>query len=52
MVKHEPEIGRAKARLYVTWCNVAVHKAPRTTGRTRTSNGGGIYQALELAEQA
>src|SRR4029077_10897476 len=51
MVKHEPEIRRAKARLYVTWCNVAVHKAPWTTGRTRTPNGGGIYQALELAEQ-
>jgi len=52
MVKHEPEIRRAKARLYVTWCNVAVHKAPWTTGRTRSPNGGGIYQALELAEQA
>jgi hypothetical protein len=52
MVKHEPEIRRAKARLYVTWCNVAVHRAPWTTGRTRTPNGGGIYQALELAEQA
>jgi hypothetical protein len=52
MPKHEPEIRRAKAKRYVESCNNQVHKAPWTTGRTRTSTVGGLYQALELAELA
>ncbi|WP_439356755.1 hypothetical protein [Bradyrhizobium sp. DASA03007] len=52
MVKHEPEIRRAKAKLYVEACNRAVHDAPWTAGRTNTIDKGGIYRALELAEQA
>ena len=52
IVKHEPEIRRAKAKLYVEACNRAVHEAPWTTGRTEPPNGGGIYQALPLAERA
>ena len=50
MTKHEPEVRRAKAQSYVAWCNYAVHQAPWTRGDTSTS--GGIYVALELAEQA
>ena|ERR1700757_3762246 len=42
MVKHEPEIRRAKAKLYVESCNRQVHQAPWTTGRTNTPGGGGI----------
>jgi hypothetical protein len=50
MTKHEPEIRRAKAKQYVAWCNKAVHEAPWTMGDKTTA--GGIYIALELAEQA
>lgn len=50
MIKHEPEVRRAKARRYVAWCNKAVHDAPWVKGDTRTLSG--IYVALELAEQA
>lgn len=50
MIRHEPEVRRAKAKRYVAWCNSAVHKAPWVDGDTSTS--GGIYVALELAEQA
>jgi hypothetical protein len=52
MTKDEPEIRRAKAKLYVASCNRAVHEAPWTTGRTNTASGGGIFRALELAENA
>lgn len=52
MVKNEPEIIRAKAKLYVETCNRQVHEAPWTTGRTNTANGGGIFIALEMAEIA
>jgi hypothetical protein len=50
MVKHEPEIRRAKAKRYVACCNNVVHEAPWTTGDTSTA--GGLHVALELAEQA
>jgi hypothetical protein len=50
MIKHEPEVRRAKARGYVDACNRKVREAPWTTGRTKTANGGGIYEALELAQ--
>ena len=50
MVKHEPEVRRAKAKRHVAWCNKAVHEAPWVEGDTSTL--GGIYVALELAEQA
>ena len=50
MIKHEPEVRRAKAKGYVAWCNKAVHEAPWVDGDTSTA--GGIYVALELAEQA
>ena len=50
MTKHEPEVRRANAKSYVTWCNHAVYEAPWTRGDQSTS--GGIYVALELAEQA
>jgi len=49
-VKDEPELRRAKARRYVQWCNKAVHEAPWVDGDMSTS--GGIFIALELAEQA
>jgi len=52
MIKHEPEVRRAKAKSYVASCNRQVHEAPWVTGRTNTPNGGGVYLALELAEQA
>jgi hypothetical protein len=48
--KHEPEIRRAKAKRCVTWCNKAVHEAPWVDGDTTTA--GGVYVALELAQQA
>jgi hypothetical protein len=50
MTKHEPEVRRASAKSYITWCNHAVYEAPWTRGDQSTS--GGIYVALELAEQA
>ena len=50
MTKHEPEVRRAKAKRYVAWCNSAVHEAPWLDGDTTTA--GGIYIALEMAEQA
>jgi len=50
VIKHEPEVRRAKAKRYVAWCNNAVHKAPWVDGDKTTT--GGIYVALELAEQA
>jgi hypothetical protein len=46
MVKHEPEVRRAKAKSYVAWCNKTVHEDPWTKGDKTTS--GGIYIALEL----
>jgi hypothetical protein len=52
VTQHEPEIRRAKARLYVASCNRQMHEAPWTTGRTSTASGGGVYLALELAGQA
>jgi hypothetical protein len=52
MVKHEPEIRRAKAKLYVESCNSLVHEAPWTTGRTNGQGAGGLYRALEMAELA
>jgi hypothetical protein len=48
--KHEPEVWRARGRRYVGWCNAAVHDAPWVDGDTTTR--GGLYLALELAEQA
>ena len=50
MIKHEPEVRRAKAKSHVAWCNKSVHEAPWAKGDTSTA--GGIYVALELAEQA
>ena len=52
MFKHEPEVRRAKAKGYVESCNRKVHEAPWTTGHTKSASRGGIYEALELAEQA
>jgi hypothetical protein len=52
VTKHEPEVRRTNAKLYVDSCNRKVHEAPWTTGRTASASGGGIYEALELAEQA
>jgi hypothetical protein len=52
MVKHEPEIRRAKAKRYVVWCNAAVREAPWVKGDRSPRGSGGIYIALELAEQA
>lgn len=48
--KHEPEVLRSKGRRHVAWCNAAVHDAPWVDGDRSTR--GGIYIALELAEQA
>jgi hypothetical protein len=48
--KDEPELRRAKAQRYVAWCNMVVQKAPWTKGDT--TPGGGVFIALELAEQA
>jgi hypothetical protein len=39
-----------RTRRYVKWCNAAVHDAPWVDGDVTTR--GGIYVALELAEQA
>lgn len=50
--KDEPEVRRAKARRYVKWCNAAVHGAPWTKGDTSGPGAGGLYVALELAQQA
>jgi hypothetical protein len=52
VVKHEPEIRRAKAKRHVAWCNKAVHEAPWVKGDTSSPGNGGLYVALELAEQA
>jgi hypothetical protein len=52
MVKHEPELRRARARRYVEACNNKVHAAPWKTGRTQGPGAGGLYEALEMAEQA
>jgi len=52
MVKHEPEIRRAKAKLYVEPQNRKVHEAPWTTGRTSGMGAGGLYEALELGQLA
>ena len=41
MVRHEPEIRRAKAKLYVESCNSLVHEAPWTTCRTKGPEAGG-----------
>jgi hypothetical protein len=49
-ISDEPEVRRAKARRYVAWCNKAVHGAPWVRGDTTGS--GGVFIALELAEQA
>jgi hypothetical protein len=48
--KDEPEVRRAKAKRYVASCNAAVHDAPWVAGDTSTR--GGLFIALELAEQA
>lgn len=32
MIKHEPEVRRAKGKGYVAWYNAAVHDAPWTKG--------------------
>jgi hypothetical protein len=50
VVKHEQEVRRAKAKSHVAWCNKAIHEAPWTRGDLSTT--GGIYVALEMAEQA
>jgi hypothetical protein len=52
MVKHEPEIRRAKAKLYVESQNRKVHDAPWTTGRFNGVGAGGLYEALELGQLA
>jgi hypothetical protein len=52
MIKHEPEVRRAKAKRYIAWCNKAVHEAPWAEGNTSSAGAGGLYVALELAEQA
>ena len=52
MVKHEPEIRRAKAKLYVESQNRKVHEAPWTTGRFNGVGAGGLYEALELGQLA
>jgi hypothetical protein len=49
MVKHEPEVRRAKAKGHVAWCNEAVRAAAWVNRDTSTL--GGICAALELAEQ-
>jgi hypothetical protein len=48
--KDQPEVRRAKARLYVSRCNKAVHEASWAKGDVSAS--GGVFIALELAEQA
>jgi hypothetical protein len=48
--KDEPEVRRAKAKRYVASCNAAVHDAPWVAWDTSTR--GGLFIALELAEQA
>jgi len=50
MIRHEPEVRRAKAKIHVARCNKAVHDAPWVKGDLSTL--GGIHVALELAEQA
>jgi len=52
MVKHEPEIRRAKAKRYVEESNTTVHSAPWTTGRTDGPGAGLLYKALEMAKLA
>ena len=52
MIKHEPEVRRAKAKSYIAWCNKAVHDAPWASGNTSPPGAGGLYVALELAERA
>jgi hypothetical protein len=52
MVKHEPEVRRAKGKSYVDACNRKVHEAPWTTGRTQGTGAGGLYEALEFPERA
>jgi hypothetical protein len=48
--KHEPEVIRGMGKRHVRWCNAAIHDAPWTDGDTTTN--GGIFIALEMAEQA
>ena len=50
LIKHEPEIRRAKAKSYVASCNRAVHEVPWIN--QREGNTGPIYIAMEFAEQA
>jgi hypothetical protein len=52
MIKHEPEVRRAKVKSYVASCNRKIHEAPWTTGRTQGLGAGGLYEALEFAELA
>jgi hypothetical protein len=52
ITKHEPEIRRVKAQRFVARCNRAVHGAPWVKGNWSPPGGGGVYLALELAEQA
>ena len=51
-MRSEPEIRKAKARRYVVSCNSLAHEAPWTSGRTKNSEAGGLYRALELAQFA
>src|SRR6185503_18995404 len=51
-VRPEPEVVRAMGRRQVVDCNAAVHDAPWTTGRTNDRRAGGLYLALEIAEEA
>jgi hypothetical protein len=50
MIKHEPEVRRAKAKSYVASCNYAVHEVPWID--QKEGNSGPIYIAMEFAEQA
>ena len=50
MVKHEPEVLRAKAKGHVAWYNEAVRAAVSVNRDTSTLSD--IHVALELVEQA
>ena len=52
MVKHEPEIRRAKARRYVESCNRIVHGRPGRRDTPRRAMRARFHEALELAEHA
>jgi hypothetical protein len=48
--KDQPEVRRAKARLYVARCNKIVHEGSWAKGDV--SAHGGVFIALELSKQA